>query len=106
MPKEIPPGPLSPEEEARLETKRFDELRDRRINGVYDEFIATREDLSSEQKSFVLTSMLSNPEYEWGQVDGEDVVIASITKTPENHLEFNFGMYGMEWGSPRRIKLP
>jgi hypothetical protein len=103
---EKPPVPLSPEEEARLETERFDAIRDRRLKKVFDEFVATRDDLTPEQKSAVLTTMQASPEHEWGQVDGEDITVAAVQKNGHDELIFSFSMYGMEWSNPRCIKLP
>ena len=99
---EKPPIPLSPEQEAAS----FDAIRDRRLKKVFDEFVATRNDLTPEQKSAVLATMQASPEHEWGQVDGEDITVTGVQKNEHNELIFAFSMYGMEWSNPRCIKLP
>lgn len=77
----------------------------RRIEAVYHGHILDREDFSFSAKQFVLGEMRKRPECEWGQVDGEDVRVHSIEKTPEGDLAFTIESYGYAT-EPRIIKIP
>jgi len=89
---EKPPAPSAPERSENLDQMQRELVR---IESVYREHIATRTDLSAEAKEFVLNHMREHPEREWGQADGEDVVIHSIEKLEDGSLAVQIACFGM-----------
>ncbi len=100
--------PSAPSEAALEQRENLDQMQRElaRIEKVYAEFIATRSDLTPEQKEFALNHMREHPEQEWGQsVDGH-----RIERTSDGDIsvvawldEPGMGKYVMD---PRIIPIP
>ena len=89
---EKPPARSAPERSENLDQMQRELAR---IDMVYREHIATRTDLSAEAKEFVLNHMREHPEREWGQVDGEEVMVHSVEKLEDGSIAVQIACYGM-----------